>query len=171
MFAVGGCPSENGKLHDARAAIIGQQKKLPHSTTALNDDNSVRLHSLHSIHPLTGLKSAAKMQSTRMLGSNMLRASQPLMRQRAAMQFLRPQQSIMRTLRMQASPVLRSPVPKEEHAAHTISQRLRQLKKVPVELWPLFVVLAVAIVAAGYSLARKLYVDRTLRLYRQGKKQ
>lgn len=46
-----------------------------------------------------------------MLSSNVLRASQPLMRQRAVMTFLRPQASILRTLRVQASPVLRSPVP------------------------------------------------------------
>lgn len=44
------------------------------------------------------------MQSTRMLGGNMLR-------QRMAASFSRPQQSIIRGLRLQASPVLRSPVP------------------------------------------------------------
>lgn len=51
-----------------------------------------------------------------------------------------------------------------------MSQRLRQLKKVPVELWPLAVVLAIAVVAAFYSLVRKLYVDGTLRLHRTGPK-
>lgn len=54
--------------------------------------------------------------------------------------------------------------------AHTISQRIRQLKKVPVELWPLAVVLAAAIAAAVYSMGRKFYTDRTLRLYRTGSK-
>jgi len=51
---------------------------------------------------------------------------------------------------------------------HTISQRLRSFKKIPVELLPLGVVLAAAIFAAGYSMIRKFYTDTTLRLYRQG---
>lgn len=53
--------------------------------------------------------------------------------------------------------------------AHTISQRLRQLKKIPPELIPLGVVLAAAIGAAGYALIHKLYTDKTLRLSRTGK--
>jgi hypothetical protein len=52
--------------------------------------------------------------------------------------------------------------------AHTISQRLRTLKKIPPELIPLGFVLCVAVGAAAYSLVRKLYTDKTLRLYRQG---
>jgi len=64
---------------------------------------------------------------------------------------------------------LRSPVPKEEHGAHTASQRLRQLKNIPTEIWPLLVVLGVAVVAAAFSITRKLWVDKTLRLKRQGK--
>lgn len=52
--------------------------------------------------------------------------------------------------------------------AHTISQRIRTLKKIPPELIPLGVVLFAAIAAAGYSIVRKFYTDRTLRLYRQG---
>jgi len=59
-------------------------------------------------------------------------------------------------------------MPKEEHSAHTISQRLRTLKRVPPELIPLGVVLAVALVAAGYSIFNKLLGDKTLRLGRQG---
>ncbi|KAK3215085.1 hypothetical protein GRF29_19g2135868 [Pseudopithomyces chartarum] len=59
------------------------------------------------------------------------------------------------------------PVPKEEHAAHGVSQRLRQLKKIPAELIPLGVVLAIAVGAAIFSLGRKLIVDKTLRLKRQ----
>lgn len=54
-------------------------------------------------------------------------------------------------------------------AAHTISQRLRTLKKIPPELIPLGVVLAAAIFAAVYSLGRKITHDKTLRLTRQGK--
>lgn len=61
---------------------------------------------------------------------------------------------------------LMRPVPKEEHSAHTISQRLRTLKKIPPELIPLGVVIGVALAAAGYSITRKLYTDRTLRLTR-----
>ncbi|PSN63705.1 hypothetical protein BS50DRAFT_576327 [Corynespora cassiicola Philippines] len=60
-----------------------------------------------------------------------------------------------------------TPVPKEEHGAHTISQRLRQLKKIPAELIPLGVVLAVAVGAAIFSLGNKLVKDKTLRLKRQ----
>ncbi|TKA65062.1 hypothetical protein B0A49_05998 [Cryomyces minteri] len=87
-----------------------------------------------------------------------------------------------RVLRMNASPVLRMhpspvfrmqptralmrPVPKEEHSAHTISQRIRTLKKIPPELIPLGIVLAVAVGAAFWSLGRKLWVDKSLRLER-----
>jgi hypothetical protein len=53
--------------------------------------------------------------------------------------------------------------------AHTISQRLRTLKKIPPELIPLGIVLAVAVGAAAYSLINKLIVDKTLRLSRTGK--
>ncbi|KAJ4369096.1 hypothetical protein N0V83_006179 [Neocucurbitaria cava] len=74
-----------------------------------------------------------------------------------------PQLFMRQTMRM------RSPVPKEDHGAHTVSQRLRQLKNIPTEIWPLIVVLGVAVGAAIFSLVRKLMVDRTLRLKRQGK--
>ncbi|KAF2258750.1 hypothetical protein CC78DRAFT_525819 [Lojkania enalia] len=60
-----------------------------------------------------------------------------------------------------------SPVPKEEQGAHTVSQRLRQLKKIPAELIPLGVVLSIAIGAAIFSMGRKLVVDKNLRLKRQ----
>lgn len=73
-----------------------------------------------------------------------------------------------RGIKFQGSPRRMSPVPKEEHSAHTISQRIRTLKKIPPELIPLGIVLAVAVGAAGYSLVRKLMTDGTLRLYRQG---
>ncbi|KAK5112051.1 hypothetical protein LTR62_004585 [Meristemomyces frigidus] len=62
-------------------------------------------------------------------------------------------------------------MPKEEHAAHTISQRLRSLKRVPPELIPLGVVLAAALGAAGYSIVRSFYRDGTLRLTRRGKQE
>jgi len=58
------------------------------------------------------------------------------------------------------------PMPKEEHSAHTISQRIRTLKKIPPELIPLGVVLSVAIGAAFYAMGRKLMTDKTLRLGR-----
>ncbi|KAG9518246.1 hypothetical protein KCU99_g1596, partial [Aureobasidium melanogenum] len=64
------------------------------------------------------------------------------------------------------TPKFREPIPKEEHSAHTISQRIRTLKKIPPELIPIGIVLAVAISFAAYSLIRKLFTDGTLRLYR-----
>merc|ERR1712000_108027 len=50
-----------------------------------------------------------------------------------------------------------SPVPKEEHSAHTISQRLRSLKKIPPELIPLGVVIGFALVIAAYSSVQILH--------------
>jgi len=58
------------------------------------------------------------------------------------------------------------PVPKEEHSAHTISQRLRRLKQIPVELLPLGFVVILALVAATYSSLRHFLVDKTIRLKR-----
>ncbi|KAL8694394.1 MAG: hypothetical protein Q9218_000960 [Villophora microphyllina] len=57
----------------------------------------------------------------------------------------------------------------ETDAAHTISQRLRTLKKIPPELIPLGIVLGVAIGAACYSLINKLITDKTLRLTRSNR--
>ncbi|OAK98306.1 hypothetical protein IQ06DRAFT_295645 [Phaeosphaeriaceae sp. SRC1lsM3a] len=94
------------------------------------------------------------MQPTRMM---MMRPTQQMFMKASPQMFMR------QTLRM------RSPVPKEEHGAHTVSQRIRQLKNIPTEIWPLIVVLGVAVVMAFVSLIRKLFVDRTLRLKRQGK--
>ncbi|SLM35911.1 NADH-ubiquinone reductase complex 1 MLRQ subunit [Lasallia pustulata] len=65
---------------------------------------------------------------------------------------------------MQPTRALLRPVPKEEHSAHTISQRLRTLKKIPPELIPLGIVLGIALGAAGYSISKKLMSDKTLRL-------
>ncbi|KAG5927721.1 hypothetical protein E4U42_001879 [Claviceps africana] len=56
------------------------------------------------------------------------------------------------------------PIPKEDQAGHTISQRLRKLKQIPAELIPL----GFAVFAAGYSCFRKFAVDKNLRLGRQG---
>ncbi|KAL3427166.1 hypothetical protein PVAG01_00675 [Phlyctema vagabunda] len=63
------------------------------------------------------------------------------------------------------------PVPKEEHSAHTISQRLRQLKKIPPELIPLGIVVGIAVGAAFYSMGRKFVVDKQMRLSRQNRKE
>ncbi|KAJ6128627.1 NADH-ubiquinone reductase complex 1 MLRQ subunit [Penicillium samsonianum] len=71
-----------------------------------------------------------------------------------------------RMLRMQPTRAFAFPTPKEPQSAHTISQRLRQLKRVPPELLPIGFVLAVAIGAAIYSSGKKLMTDKTLRLYR-----
>jgi len=65
---------------------------------------------------------------------------------------------------------IRTPIPKEEHSAHTISQRLRTLKKIPPELIPLGIVVGIAIGAAFYSMGRKLVVDKQMRLARQNRK-
>ncbi|QUC23867.1 uncharacterized protein UV8b_08108 [Ustilaginoidea virens] len=78
------------------------------------------------------------------------------MRPTATLRMFRPTTRMMR------------PVPKEDQAGHTISQRLRKLKQMPAELIPLAVVVGFAIFAAGYSSARKLVVDKNLRLSRQG---
>ncbi|PTU19559.1 hypothetical protein P175DRAFT_0510798 [Aspergillus ochraceoroseus IBT 24754] len=66
-----------------------------------------------------------------------------------------------RILRMQPSRPYGFPTPKENQSAHTISQRLRTLKRVPPELIPLGIV---AVGAAIYSSTRKLMTDKTLRL-------
>ncbi|KAL1984965.1 hypothetical protein VTN96DRAFT_8521 [Rasamsonia emersonii] len=71
-----------------------------------------------------------------------------------------------RVLGMQASRPLLNAAPKEPMRAHTISQRLRQLKKIPPELIPLGVVLCVAVSAGIYSSTKKLFTDKTLRLSR-----
>ncbi|KAJ5539532.1 uncharacterized protein N7484_005890 [Penicillium longicatenatum] len=69
-------------------------------------------------------------------------------------------------LRMQPSRAFFNPAPKEAHSAHTISQRLRMIKKCPPELIPLGIVLGVALGAAFYASTKKLMTDKTLRLYR-----
>ncbi|KAI7001305.1 hypothetical protein KC355_g10079, partial [Hortaea werneckii] len=86
------------------------------------------------------------MQSTRFLAANMLRAQPSRMTP-----MLRTQQATrgFRTVGRQMRPM-----PKEDQSAHTISQRLRQLKRIPPELIPLGVVLAAAVFAAGYSMVR-----------------
>ncbi|KAJ4254912.1 hypothetical protein NW762_009710 [Fusarium torreyae] len=66
------------------------------------------------------------------------------------------------------TPRMLRPVPKEDQAGHTISQRLRKLKQIPPELYPLAVVVGFALGAAGYSISRKFIVDKNLRLARQG---
>ncbi|OWO97500.1 hypothetical protein B2J93_9121 [Marssonina coronariae] len=60
--------------------------------------------------------------------------------------------------------------PNEEHRAHTISQRLRTLRKIPPELIPIGFVVGVALSFAGYSLVRKFVVDKQMRLTRQNRK-
>ncbi|EGS23569.1 uncharacterized protein CTHT_0002640 [Thermochaetoides thermophila DSM 1495] len=75
-----------------------------------------------------------------------------------------------RTLRMFRPTVrMMRPVPKEEQAAHTVSQRLRRLKKIPPELIPLGVVVSFAVCAAVYSTTRHLLVDKNIRLKRQNR--
>ncbi|KAG5935840.1 hypothetical protein E4U53_000352 [Claviceps sorghi] len=78
------------------------------------------------------------------------------MRGTQALRMFRPTARMMR------------PIPKEDQAGHTISQRLRKLKQIPAELFPLAVVVGFAVFAAGYSCFRKFSVDKNLRLGRQG---
>ncbi|QPG94573.1 hypothetical protein C2857_006405 [Epichloe festucae Fl1] len=78
------------------------------------------------------------------------------MRGTQALRMFRPTARMMR------------PIPKEDQAGHTISQRLRKLKQIPAELIPLAVVVGFAVFAAGYSSVRKFAVDKNLRLSRQG---
>ncbi|KAF2089805.1 hypothetical protein K490DRAFT_62682 [Saccharata proteae CBS 121410] len=96
--------------------------------------------------------------TTRLVGLRAMRSVKP-------MQLAPARQS--RFLNLRATPRRMEPVPKEEHSAHTISQRIRTLKKIPPELIPLGAVLLVAVGAAFFSIIRKLYVDKTLRLSRQ----
>ncbi|EON68043.1 hypothetical protein W97_07191 [Coniosporium apollinis CBS 100218] len=80
--------------------------------------------------------------------------------------LLRSRFQPVRSLHMKPTARMMRPVPKEEHSAHTISQRIRTLKKIPPELIPLGVVLAIAVGMAAFSIVRKLYADKTLRLSR-----
>jgi len=61
------------------------------------------------------------------------------------------------------------PIPKEEQAAHTVSQRLRRVKQIPPELFPLGIVVFFAVGAAAYSSARHFFTDKTIRLKRQNR--
>jgi hypothetical protein len=105
----------------------------------------------------------------------MFKATRALSMQPTRMMAMQP----TRMMAMRQSPqlfmrqtmALRKPVPKEEHSAHTVSQRLRQLKNIPTEIWPLIIVLGVAVGMAFFSITRKLWVDKTLRLKRQGKQE
>ncbi|AEO61629.1 hypothetical protein MYCTH_2311968 [Thermothelomyces thermophilus ATCC 42464] len=75
-----------------------------------------------------------------------------------------------RSLRMFRPTVrMMRPIPKEEQSAHTVSQRLRRLKRIPPELLPLGVVVAFAVTAAVYSSFRHLATDKNIRLKRQNR--
>ncbi|ORY64445.1 uncharacterized protein BCR38DRAFT_435120 [Pseudomassariella vexata] len=74
-----------------------------------------------------------------------------------------------RALRMMPTRRMMRAPPTEDQAGHTVSQRLRKLRKIPAELIPLGVVVGFALMAAGYSSFRKFSVDKTLRLQRQNR--
>lgn len=59
---------------------------------------------------------------------------------------------------------------KDDQPARFMSHRLRKLRKIPPELIPLGIVVGVAVGFAGYSLAKKFWVDQTMRLSRQNRK-
>ncbi|KAI2642248.1 hypothetical protein GGS21DRAFT_501650 [Xylaria nigripes] len=73
-----------------------------------------------------------------------------------------------RSLRMMATKRMMR-LPKEDQSAHTISQRLRKLRQIPAELYPLGIVVGFAVMAATYSITRKIFVDKNLRLTRQNR--
>ncbi|KAF9877761.1 hypothetical protein CkaCkLH20_04896 [Colletotrichum karsti] len=64
---------------------------------------------------------------------------------------------------------MRTPVPAEDQVGHTVSQRLRKLKQIPPELFPLGVVVGFALAAAAYSVGRHFMTDGTIRIKRQNK--
>ncbi|KAF2139110.1 uncharacterized protein K452DRAFT_300671 [Aplosporella prunicola CBS 121167] len=69
---------------------------------------------------------------------------------------------------LHASPRTMRPLPKEEQSGHTVSQRLRSgLKAIPVEIYPLVVVISCGLVFGVYSFIRPALQDKTLRLHRQ----
>ncbi|KAK8039707.1 hypothetical protein PG994_001247 [Apiospora phragmitis] len=74
-----------------------------------------------------------------------------------------------RALRMMPTRRMMRAPPAEDQAGHTVSQRLRKLRKIPAELIPLGVVVGFAVFAAGYSSFRKFTVDKNLRLARQNR--
>ncbi|KAF2839648.1 hypothetical protein M501DRAFT_1015743 [Patellaria atrata CBS 101060] len=107
--------------------------------------------------------------TTRMFGMQSARLFNVRAARSVNLQFTRNiNMQATRSMRMQPTRNLLRPVPKEEHSAHTISQRIRTLKKIPPELIPLGIVLAAAIAAAIFASIRKFYTDKTLRLTRQG---
>ncbi|PFH61419.1 hypothetical protein XA68_17405 [Ophiocordyceps unilateralis] len=87
------------------------------------------------------------------------------MRSTLALRMFRPTQRMM----FRPSPRFRRPLPDEEQAGHTISQRLRKLKEIPAELIPLAAVVGLALFAAGYSIVRKFMTDKNLRLWRSSR--
>ncbi|CAI6098427.1 hypothetical protein V2G26_001021 [Clonostachys chloroleuca] len=98
------------------------------------------------------------------IAANMFRLTPQLMfRGTPKMMFSRAPQMMFRQ-----APRMMRPVPKEDQAGHTVSQRLRKLKHIPLELVPLAVVVVFALFAATYSSIRKFVVDKNLRLVRQG---
>ncbi|KAF1345478.1 hypothetical protein BDV97DRAFT_402059 [Delphinella strobiligena] len=108
-----------------------------------------------------------------MLSSRALQMSASMLRAPVARGSAQKIFNQTRGLRLQATPKLRMPVPKEEHSGrlpiHSRTPnawRLRTLRKIPPELIPIGVVLAVALSFAAYSLGKKLFTDGTLRLYR-----
>ncbi|KIV98048.1 hypothetical protein PV10_01739 [Exophiala mesophila] len=98
------------------------------------------------------------MNTARLLRLQPLRAAalrQPAMRQ-ATFRQARPFHNSRAMLRAK----------EEEHSAHTITQRIRTLKKIPPELLPLGVVILFALAAATFAMTRKLLTDKTLRLHK-----
>ncbi|KAI1612898.1 hypothetical protein EDD37DRAFT_648417 [Exophiala viscosa] len=98
------------------------------------------------------------MNTARLLRLQPLRAAafrQPAIRQ-AALRQNRPFHNTRTMLRSK----------EDDQSAHTITQRIRSLKKVPPELIPLGIVILFALFAAAFAMSKKLLTDKTLRLHR-----
>ncbi|KAG9663593.1 hypothetical protein KCU95_g5705, partial [Aureobasidium melanogenum] len=71
------------------------------------------------------------------------------------------------TRSIHSTPRLLQAAAREEHAAHTATQRVRYwIKSLPVETYPLFVVMGFSLSFGIYSFIRPALQDPTLRLKR-----
>ncbi|KAM0278680.1 hypothetical protein ACHAO9_012050 [Fusarium lateritium] len=85
------------------------------------------------------------------------------MRSTAALRMFRQTPRMMRPI-----PVSVCNPMAEGTSSLALGSRLRKLKQIPPELYPLAVVVGFALGAATYSISRKFIVDKNLRLSRQG---
>ncbi|KAI9876038.1 MAG: hypothetical protein M1823_007355 [Watsoniomyces obsoletus] len=108
------------------------------------------------------------MSTSRLLRMQPLR--QAAFKQPVSATLRQVQQPLSRSARPFHSSMAMRRVKEDDQSAHTITQRLKSLKKVPPELLPLGVVIAFALFAAVFAMGRKLFTDKTLRLTPQREK-